>query len=126
MKKLDADCLFININVLLSMLESLLGNLQPIFHYTAHPQLISTPLVFDFPPGNSLADVIISRATKVTIDSSRKIITAVSSHSPAEVFVSNFFCLHIQPGGTPLEFCSVQICGFSQNFTAVFRGGSFP
>lgn len=62
------------------MQESLPGNLQPIFHRTAHSQLISAPLVFDFPPGNLLADVIIGGATKVPIDSSQKIITAALSH----------------------------------------------
>lgn len=126
MRKLDADCLFININVLLSMLESLPGNLQPIFHCTAHSQLISTLLVFDFPLGNSLADVIIGRATKVTIDSSRKIITAVPSHSPVQAFVSSppFFCLQLQPGGTPLKFCCCPLSnGKSVVFIQNFAGG---
>lgn len=68
----------------MSALEGLPGNLQPIFRCTAHSQLISTPLVFDFPAGNLLADVIIGRAAKVTIDSSRKIIAAVSWRSPAQ------------------------------------------
>lgn len=89
-KKLRADCLFININVLLSALEGLPGNLQPIFRCMAHSQLISTPLVFDFPAGNLLADVIIGRAAKVTIDSSRKIIAAVSWRSPSAAVR----CLH--------------------------------
>lgn len=62
------------------MLQSLPGDRQPIFHCTAHSQLISTRLVFDFPPGNLLADVIIGGETKVTIDWSQNIIAAVSSH----------------------------------------------
>lgn len=124
-KKLRADCLFININVLLSALEGLPGNLQPIFRCMAHSQLISTPLVFDFPAGNLLADVIIGRAAKVTIDSSRKIIAAVSWRSPSAavrcLHRPSFVSRHSRaehPWSSALSSVGCwKSCGLSRNFT---------